>query len=402
MTGSSYIRRMPLTPSISGTKGRLITRLDMELTERCNNDCVHCYINRPADDPSINQELAFDKIQTILEEALCLGCQNIRFTGGEPLLREDFEQIYVYAKKLGLRVEIFTNGTRLTPQLARILSRFPAGHPLQISLYGKDQKTYESISRTPDSYKAVLKGIDLLTTYKIPFVINPVLLPLSKGTFLAFEAWAESRKDLNILKPQVTTLHLRCRGRDVQRNEEIKTFRIAPSLQLELESRDQRAQIDGLKAFCSRFCQVHGTALFRCNAGINKGCADAYGKLQMCLLLRHPDTVYDLGKGSLHDAFRQFFPKVRQLEAQDKLYHERCAHCFLVDLCEQCPAVSWMEERKLDGWLEHFCRLTHAQARLIGLLAEGEKSWMVADWQHRVKDLQRPSLTTRQPASAQV
>ena len=71
-------------------KGPSLTMLDMELTERCDNNCIHCYINLPADDMDAKEkELSTSEVKNILEEAASLGCLTIRFTGGEPLLRED-------------------------------------------------------------------------------------------------------------------------------------------------------------------------------------------------------------------------------------------------------------------------------------------------------------------------
>ena len=82
----------------------LLGRLDIELTERCDNNCIHCCINLPADDLNAkDKELSTSQIKNILEEAVSLGCMTVRFTGGEPLLREDFEELYVFARKIGLR-----------------------------------------------------------------------------------------------------------------------------------------------------------------------------------------------------------------------------------------------------------------------------------------------------------
>lgn len=79
------------------TRKPLLTKLDIELTERCNNDCIHCYINQPADDEDIKKgELGTHELKKIIDEAAALGCLTVKFTGGEPLLREDFEEIYVH------------------------------------------------------------------------------------------------------------------------------------------------------------------------------------------------------------------------------------------------------------------------------------------------------------------
>ncbi|HNR69634.1 MAG TPA: radical SAM protein [bacterium] len=388
MSHKTYTNKIPMAKLAAWVENAPLDRLDMELTERCNNNCVHCYINRPVNDiDAQNLELPFAKIRQILEEAVCLGCKNVRFTGGEPLLRVDFEDIYLYAKQLGLKVEIFTNGTRITPRLAEIFKKSPPGESIQVSLYGENQKKYEAVSRMPGSFEAAQRGMALLSANDVPFVVKAVVLPLTKKAFSDFECWAQKAKELHVPKPPITTLHLRCREGDGSRNKQIKALRLQPEEQLELEASRSEDYLDDLKNFCAQFCHVVGDSLFHCGAGIHRASVDAYGKLQLCLLLRHPDTVYDLNTGSLANALGNFFPRVRQLKAKNPLYLERCARCFLIALCEQCPAVSWMENRVLDGWPEHFCRFTHAQARHLGLLEEGEKSWMVADGEKRVKKL---------------
>ena len=82
----------------------LLGRLDIELTERCNNNCVHCCVNLPEkDETAKSRELTAKEIKESLIEATSLGCLTVRFTGGEPLLREDFEELYIFARKLGLK-----------------------------------------------------------------------------------------------------------------------------------------------------------------------------------------------------------------------------------------------------------------------------------------------------------
>ena len=83
----------------------MLSDLDIELTERCNNNCVHCCINLPAEDAvAKKRELSTAAIKDILKEAASLGCLTARFTGGEPLLRDDFEELYLYARKTGFKV----------------------------------------------------------------------------------------------------------------------------------------------------------------------------------------------------------------------------------------------------------------------------------------------------------
>jgi radical SAM protein with 4Fe4S-binding SPASM domain len=107
----------------------------------------------------------------------------------------------------------------------------------------------------------------------------------------------------------------------------------------------------------------------------------------MCLALRHPDTVYDLRKGSLRQALQEVFPRTRERRAENQEYRRKCAVCFLRGLCGQCPAKSWMEHGTLDDPVRYLCCLAHTQARQLGLLDDGERAWEVGDWSRRIRVL---------------
>jgi MoaA/NifB/PqqE/SkfB family radical SAM enzyme len=94
-----------------------------ELTQRCNLNCVHCYINGSGGLGSgNNQELSLDEINRILDQMAGAGVVNLLLTGGEVFLRLDFLDIYRYAKGLGMLVMVFTNSTLLTEQAADFLA----------------------------------------------------------------------------------------------------------------------------------------------------------------------------------------------------------------------------------------------------------------------------------------
>jgi MoaA/NifB/PqqE/SkfB family radical SAM enzyme len=145
----------------------LLGGLDIELTERCNNNCIHCGINLSEDDLKAKKhELAADDIKNILKEAVSLGCLSVHFTGGEPLLREDFEEIYIFARKSGLKVLIFTNATLINKHLADLFSKIPPLERIAITVYGMKKSSYEDVSRVPGSFDACWRGINLLLDYK--------------------------------------------------------------------------------------------------------------------------------------------------------------------------------------------------------------------------------------------
>jgi radical SAM protein with 4Fe4S-binding SPASM domain len=372
----------------------LLSHLDIELTERCNNACLHCYINRPAHDAqAAERELAAEEWKEILRQAADLGALSVRFTGGEPLLREDFPEIYLYARRLGLRVVVFTNGRLITPELAGLLTRVPPLKKVEVSVYGMHPESYDAVACAPGAFAEFRRGVDLLLERRVAFVVKSVLLPQNRAEIDEFEAWAAEIPGMDRSPGYSVFLDLRTRRDTPAKNQRIAALRFSPKEGVALLTRDQEAYRQSTAQFAARFMGPQGDKLFSCSAG-ESGCVDAYGMYQMCLLLRHPDTVYDLKQGALRVALTEVFPRLRELRASNPKYLRRCARCFLKGLCEQCPAKSWSEHGTLDTPVEYLCAVAHAQARYLGLLAEGERAWEIADWRERIDTLVQETQAT--------
>lgn len=377
---SNYVRKIfenPLHIQL------LLGKLDIELTERCNNNCIHCYINLPADDPAKEQELSAERIKSILAEAAALGCLSVRFTGGEPLLREDFEEIYTFARRQGLKVQLFTNATLITLKLADIFARMPPLEKIEVSVYGMSQRSYEAVTKVPGSFQAAMRGIEMLRERGVPFVVKSVVLPPNRSELSEFEEWASTIPGMDKLPRYSIILDLRARRDSEEKNQVIKKLRTSPEEGIEILSRDRKRYLEEMRQFCSKFMKAPGDKLFTCGAG-HCICVDAYGKAQPCMLLRHPSVVYDLQKGSLLQALTEFFPRFREMKAQNQDYLARCSHCFLHGLCEQCPGKSWIEHGTFDTPVDYLCQVAHARAGDLGLLQEGEHAWEIEDKRERV------------------
>ena len=379
------ISRRSASPLWRNKQPPLLSMLDIELTERCNINCIHCYINLPED--SINakeRELSCEEIKGILTEAVGLGCLTVRFTGGEPLLREDFRELYVFARRLGLRVLIFTNATLINRLTAELFASIPPLFRIEVSVYGMKKHSYEAATRIPGSFEAFQQGIALLLKYRVPFVVKSAVLPSNKDEMDKFEAWAATIPWMDSPPEYSMFFDAYCRGANQERNRIIRGIRLSAEQGLSILRR-RKDYINKRKQFCSKFMFPAGDRLFSCGAGYG-GWVDAYGKYQLCMHLRHPDTVYDLRTGSLKEALITFSPRIRELKASNPVYLERCAKCFLKGLCRQCPGRSWVEDRTLDTPIEYHCEIAHAEARFLGLLKENEKGWQVVDWRERIRE----------------
>lgn len=408
MTAYSVVRRDGQGALWEG-KPKPPGRLDVELTERCNLRCIHCYINRPAGDREARvREMTTERVKALLREAAGLGCFTVRFTGGEPLLREDFAELYRYARGLGLRVLLFTNATLITAEIADLLAQVPPLEKVEISIYGMSPETYDEVTGVRAAYRAAMRGVELLVERRVPCIVKGAPLPPNRHELAAFQAWAATIPGMVARPSSSGTLDLRGRRDSVHDNARIEALRVSPEERVRMPARDRARYRADMAEFCGKFIGPPGDRLFTCGAGMGAGSVDAYGRVQGCVLLRHPDTVYEPATaggrgpqaGGLREARAHFFPAVRQMRARDPEYLARCARCFLKGLCDQCPAKSWMEHGTLDTPVNYLCAVAHARARDLGLLAAGERAWEVTDWKSRVDSLRAEAAGVHEAGDA--
>ena len=144
-----------------GSKRNLVS-FDLEITARCNNNCRHCYINLPSQDEAARKgEIPLTEIKGMIDQAVSLGALWCLVTGGEPLLREDFFDIYLYLKKKGLLITVFTNATLVNKEHIRFFKKYPP-RDIEVSVYGVTSKVYESVTRGKGSFSAFMRGLNLL------------------------------------------------------------------------------------------------------------------------------------------------------------------------------------------------------------------------------------------------
>ena len=382
----TYVERISADSSSRWPQGLLtLGQLDIELTERCNNDCIHCCINLPAADRSARErELETSQAERILKEAASLGVLDVRITGGEPLLRPDFEELYLFARRLGLKVLLFTNARLITARLAGLFARIPPLIPIEITVYGMSAESYEAVSRVEGSFAQFWRGMELLRDRNVPFTVKSALLPPNRHEVNIFESWAAEIPWMDNPPNYALFFEKRHRNDDPEKDRRIQALRLSPEEALAVMTREPQQYRQGASDFCRTFLGPPGDKLFNCGSG-HACCMDAYGRLQPCMGLRAPELTYDLSNGSLEEAVRDFFPRLRDLRAVNPQYLDRCARCFLKGLCEQCPAKSWVENGSLDTPIDSLCLSTHAEARWLGLVGREENAWEVRDWRSRIK-----------------
>ena len=342
---------------------RRLISFALELTARCNNDCAHCYINLPAGDRAAKeQELTLQEIERIADEAVSLGALWCLITGGEPLLREDFKEIYLLLKRKGLLISVFTNAVIINEEHIKLFKRYPP-RDIEISVYGVTRETYEKVTRKPGSFKKFLHGVDLLMDSGVKVRFKAMALQSTVDELPQIAAFCRARtKDFFRFDPQ---LHMRF-DRNEERNREIRKERLSPRQVAELEKADEE-RFGAMEKECGTLINFdighrNCNHLFHCGAGNGSFNIGFDGMARLCSSLYHPDCIFDLKTGTLKDFWDNFIPKVRDMRSDRKEYHDNCRSCPMVNLCLWCPAHAYLETGELDLPVDHFCKVAHARA----------------------------------------
>jgi len=352
---------LPLWKKMRGK--RALISFDLEITARCNNNCRHCYINLSAGDKEAkDRELSLEEIGEIGNEAVFLGALWCLITGGEPLLREDFFDIYLSLKKKGLLISVFTNATLVTKEHIKLFKKHPP-RDIEVSVYGVSRESYEGVTRRAGSFAAFRQGLDLLLGSGLNVRLKAMALRSNFHEQPAIARFCKQRtKEYFRFDP---FLHLRYDG-DSSRNAEIKAERLSPDEIVALEKSDPE-RFQALKKGCDKLIlpQAAHTScshLFHCGAGTESFSLSYDGLFRLCPSLWHSDCVYHLKQGTLTNAWQGFIPQVRAMQSERREFLETCRLCPLINLCMWCPAHASLETGEMDAPVGYFCQVAHARA----------------------------------------
>lgn len=150
-------------------RGNRLRLLFWELTSGCNLHCIHCRATaQPERDPN---ELSTEEIRTVIDDIVTFARPILILTGGEPLYRPDFFEIASYAAGRGLRVAMATNGTMVTPDVARRAARAGVLRA-SISIDGAAAATHDAFRGLPGSFARALEGASHLRAEGIEVQFN--------------------------------------------------------------------------------------------------------------------------------------------------------------------------------------------------------------------------------------
>ena len=336
---------------------RTLLSLSLEITSRCNNNCVHCYINTPEKDvSSIRSELSFKQLTNIIDEACELGALWILFSGGEPLLREDFFDLYIYAKKKGMLVSVFTNGSLISPKHVKLFRSYPP-RALEITVYGVTQSVHRRVTRA-DFFAKTMVGIDLLKQGSLPITLKAVAMKSNFNEMQQIFDFCEKNSD----RPVRIDAFLNFRyDRNRQKNKLIQAERLSPEKFIEIDKLYKK-KYDALKKQCQGIDNNsvdpdQCDKLLRCAAGVNSCCISPNGTFTLCSLLNSDEFSYDLNNGSLKEAWEVFTPEIRNKRVSSFEYMNNCGSCDIFNICPYCAGSANLEGGNPVAQIPYFCEI---------------------------------------------
>jgi len=144
----------------------------INLTQRCNLACAHCYMDAETRESGGNSELSTAEVKDLLEQITSRSNETmVVLTGGEPLLRRDLDELVAHGSQLGLSMVVGTNGVLLDED--RVISLKAAGAMgMGISLDSLDPQHHDGFRGCSGSWEKTLAGMEACRKHELPFQVH--------------------------------------------------------------------------------------------------------------------------------------------------------------------------------------------------------------------------------------
>jgi MoaA/NifB/PqqE/SkfB family radical SAM enzyme len=346
---------------------RVPLEVEIDLTYRCNNCCRHCWLWVPDTSEERAKELSFDEWREVVDQARALGTRQWGISGGEPMLRPDFSEIFEYVTSKAMTYSLNTNGTLITPEIARLLRR--KGNKM-VAVYGATAEVYDHVTRNPGGFEALIQGLSYLKEAGAGFTVQ--LIPMRDNWHQWREMIALAESWSKHWRVGATWLWKTACG-DPARNAEIERQRLDPADILELDS--PASTVDGTR---SRRAQVeHNASIGQCGSLSGSGqpytaCiqsrrtfhVDPYGGMSLCGLIKDAGLRFNLRRvrggvsaGAVRSVWEDLVPALADLASSQQEEASSCTLCELREDCLWCEAYAYLEHRAHGAKIDSLCAL---------------------------------------------
>lgn len=310
-------------------KNKIPYSLLWNITDVCNLQCKHCYLEKGAGYVSLS--VAKDIVRFIKEK----GIFEVTLSGGECLLHPDFEEIYIMLKNIGVYITIFTNATNFTPKIQQLFRKYRP-YMVEVSIYGYDEKTYYENTGNINAYKQFMDGLEYLHNEKIPTIIKT---PITNKNYIYLDKYVEIAQKYGFKYKFGTILFPMLNGEKKPLAERVDAKTI-----VDIEFADKEA-LDSFIKLINKKDEEMDSFEKRCSSCGNHYIINTDNSFVICSRIEQPRFMfYDYA--SLENAFKEVTEYKNTLST---MYESSvCGKCTLQNYCPGCPANLLQENGRLD------------------------------------------------------
>jgi radical SAM protein with 4Fe4S-binding SPASM domain len=317
-----------LMQEMAGKALKLGTPLSVHLdvTYRCNEKCVHCYL-----DHEDHGEITTVEIKDLLNQLASAGVFFLTLSGGEILLRKDFFEILEYARELTFCIKLKSNGIMIREREAQRI-RSLGVESIQVSIYSHRPEVHDAITGVKGSLKRSLEAIRFLKSCGLKVIIANVLMIQNRQDYPGVRALAAELGVESTLDPTITP--------KMDGDRSILNLNV-DRLELEQVFRDE-SSVDNVSEFCPVPSKPDDDELesLPCSAGHTSCYISPYGDVYPCVQFPLPSG--NIRSGRFLDIWRSStqLNEVRSIRLRDL---PSCSKCTHGSACTRCPGLAYME-----------------------------------------------------------
>jgi radical SAM protein with 4Fe4S-binding SPASM domain len=336
-----------------------------DLTYRCNERCLHCYLDH--DD---HGELTTAECIAVMEDLASAGTLFLTFSGGEIFLRPDLYEILAAARRLHFDVSLKTNALLVTTERAARLREFGVRR-VQISVYSDVPQVHDAITKVSGSLQRTLAAIPLLLEEGLQVKLA---CPLMQENLLAYRGVMALAEKLGIPYVLDLTITPMMDGSGGPLAHRASVSSLLPVLQDPRLHACKPQPSAGVNRVVESSLASLGSAVssgnsayedLPCSAGHNSCYISPYGDVFPCVQL--PQAAGNLRRERFSDIWYHA-PQLERLRGIRESHLPVCSRCQIRSYCERCPGLALMEGGDLLGAYERACELAEQKARLAGVL----------------------------------
>jgi radical SAM protein with 4Fe4S-binding SPASM domain len=298
----------------------------VDLTWRCNERCIHCYLDH--DDPD---RLSLAEVRGILDQLADAGVFFLTLSGGEIFLRKDLREIVGHARLRGFDIKLKTNGILMTDADADWIAALGV-RQVQISVYSHRAEVHDAITKVPGSLARSIRALEMIKDRGVHAIVACVLMKPNAGDRAGVRELARRLGAEFTIDPTITP--------HISGDRAITALNISRAELAEV-FRDEEL-VGDVAAYCAPPAPVSGDTLDEtpCSAGHTSCYIAPNGDVYPCV--QFPLTCGNVLRERFLDIWQRSpqFKQVRAIRARDLPVCSTCSH---VGSCSRCPGLAFME-----------------------------------------------------------